>query len=140
MECENCHKEHDGSYGSGRFCSDHCRRAYSGKRVNVNGKHKCNFKRKSLPYGTWKCKFCCDTVFNTKHELYEHYHLKHLAELKRKSWNKGKTKDTDIRLKNAGEKMHNKYISNELIPSFTGRHHSEETKQKMSKSALNSKH
>lgn len=35
--CECCGKEHDGSYGSGRFCSDHCRRVYSGKRVNING-------------------------------------------------------------------------------------------------------
>ena len=38
MKCENCNREHDGSYGSGRFCSDHCRRVYSGKRVNINGK------------------------------------------------------------------------------------------------------
>jgi len=32
MKCENprCSKEHDGSYGSGRFCSDHCRRVYIG--------------------------------------------------------------------------------------------------------------
>jgi len=29
--CENCGKEHDGSYGSGRFCSDLCRRKWSGK-------------------------------------------------------------------------------------------------------------
>ena len=32
MKCENCGNEHDGSYGSGRFCSDHCRRVYSGKK------------------------------------------------------------------------------------------------------------
>ena len=24
MICENCNKEHDGSYGSGRFCSSKC--------------------------------------------------------------------------------------------------------------------
>ena len=33
MKCENCGNEHDGSYGSGRFCSDHCRRVYSGKKA-----------------------------------------------------------------------------------------------------------
>ena len=27
--CENCKKEHDGSYGSGRFCSKECAKSYS---------------------------------------------------------------------------------------------------------------
>ena len=27
MICENCNKEHDGSYGSGRFCSKSCANA-----------------------------------------------------------------------------------------------------------------
>ena len=77
MKCENCDKEHDGSYGSGRFCSDHCRRVYSGKHVNVNGKHKCNFKnnvnsrRPKAEYGRWKCK-CCAFIGNTRRELEDH--------------------------------------------------------------------
>jgi hypothetical protein len=29
MICENCGKEHDGSYGSGRFCSKECARSYA---------------------------------------------------------------------------------------------------------------
>ena len=29
--CENCGKEHDGSYGSGRFCSKECAKGFSGK-------------------------------------------------------------------------------------------------------------
>ena len=29
MICENCGKEHDGSYGSGRFCCQACARAFS---------------------------------------------------------------------------------------------------------------
>lgn len=96
MKCENCGKEHDGSYGSGRFCSDHCRRVYSGKRVNVNGKHKCNFQNKlKAPYGTWKCKFC-NKIFETKNLLQNHIWECH----KQKSvfhgkgipaWNKGLT-------------------------------------------------
>lgn len=31
MICENCNKEHDGLYGSGRFCSSFCARSYSTK-------------------------------------------------------------------------------------------------------------
>ena len=31
MKCENCNKEHDGSYGSGRFCSSRCARSFSTK-------------------------------------------------------------------------------------------------------------
>jgi len=29
--CENCGKEHDGSYGSGRFCSKSCKMSFCGK-------------------------------------------------------------------------------------------------------------
>lgn len=29
MICEFCHREHDGSYGSGRFCSEKCARSFS---------------------------------------------------------------------------------------------------------------
>lgn len=42
MICENCGKEHDGTYGSGRFCSKECARSYSSK--NTTGllkKAKC---------------------------------------------------------------------------------------------------
>ena len=38
MICENCEKEHDGSYGSGRFCSKECARSFSSK--NSHGKLK----------------------------------------------------------------------------------------------------
>ena len=38
MICENCGKEHDGSYGSGRFCSKECARAFSTK--NTTGQLK----------------------------------------------------------------------------------------------------
>lgn len=29
MNCENCNKVHDGSYGSGRFCTQKCARSFS---------------------------------------------------------------------------------------------------------------
>lgn len=31
MKCENCNIEHDGEYGSGRFCSCRCARSFSSK-------------------------------------------------------------------------------------------------------------
>ena len=34
MICENCGKEHDGSYASGRFCSLKCARSFSTKTIN----------------------------------------------------------------------------------------------------------
>lgn len=38
MQCENCGKIHDGSYGSGRFCSSKCSRGFStkSKRSEIN--------------------------------------------------------------------------------------------------------
>lgn len=40
MKCEQCSKEHNGSYGSGRFCSKECARAFStaSKRAMINAK------------------------------------------------------------------------------------------------------
>lgn len=34
MKCENCGKEHEGSFGSGRFCSSLCARSFSTKNDN----------------------------------------------------------------------------------------------------------
>lgn len=34
MICENCGKEHDGTYASGRFCSKECAKSYSTKNIN----------------------------------------------------------------------------------------------------------
>ena len=40
MICENCQIEHDGNYGSGRFCSNRCARGFSTKlkRKEINEK------------------------------------------------------------------------------------------------------
>lgn len=40
MNCENCGNSHDGSYGSGRFCSAKCSRSFStkSKRKEINEK------------------------------------------------------------------------------------------------------
>jgi len=40
MKCEYCNKDHDGSYCSGRFCSQHCSKGFStkAKRKEINKK------------------------------------------------------------------------------------------------------
>lgn len=42
MICENCGKEHDGSYGSGRFCCAKCARSFSTRKDNSNELKKTN--------------------------------------------------------------------------------------------------
>ena len=55
--CEWCKKEHDGSYGSGRFCSKTCRAKYIASKVKH---HVCNFykNKKRLAKENWICKTC----------------------------------------------------------------------------------
>jgi len=45
------------------------------------------------------------------------------------AWNKGLTKETNNSLKQIGITLKEKYKNNEIIPSFLGKHHSEETKK-----------
>ena len=40
MICEYCGKEHDGSYGSGRFCSSKCARSFSTKNISNESRQK----------------------------------------------------------------------------------------------------
>jgi len=110
MKCENCGNEHDGSYGSGRFCSKHCRMQWIGRQTlksrDASWKSPfCNPKNrrfKKSPYGRWKCE-TCDIIFDTKNLLYKHKHSVH--GLKNGAWNKGHTKDTDDRLKQISIKL-----------------------------------
>jgi len=124
MICEQCRNEHDGSYGSGRFCSKKCRYQY-------------HIKNEQSPLGTWTCRYC-GLVFETKHKLWEHYHSVHESSLGKphnkggRAWNRGLTKETDDRVKLGTETYKARIKSGEITPSFLGRHHSEETKRKMS--------
>ena len=47
-KCENCGDEHDGTYGSGRFCSTKCSRGFStkAKRKEINKKISHTIKSK----------------------------------------------------------------------------------------------
>ena len=50
MKCENCGNEHDGSYGSGRFCSKECAKAFSGKQSKGNYISLKDLNLDKLPY------------------------------------------------------------------------------------------
>lgn len=51
----------------------------------------------------------------------------------RTAWNKGLTKETDERVKQRGEKLHNRYVNKELIRYNLGSHHTEEEKYNLSR-------
>lgn len=130
-------KEHDGSYASGRFCSDHCRRVYCGKKVRH---HVCNFnknnKARRAPYGTWKCRFC-ELIFESKGKLWKHYHECHQESLYgqhgqgKDAWNKDQTKETNEKICQYGNTSHCRYEKGEITPYWLGKHLSQDTIKKM---------
>lgn len=119
FKCENpdCGKEHDGSYGSGRFCSIACKRHYIGvisyQTSKKNGTYKCNFNvpgstHRRAKYGTWKCNIC-NLIFDTSRQKKEHnqkYHYTGKPGCKPGyAWNKGLTKETCQSIANAAPKI-----------------------------------
>ena len=99
--CEFCNCQHDGSYGSGRFCSKSCRMAYIASKVKS---HKCNWNsnKNHKPFGTWKCPHC-DFIGETRAKLKEHQHKEHPHFCVEGGWNKGLTKETNSIVKQYGE-------------------------------------
>ncbi len=63
MKCENCNNDHDGSYGSGRFCSSKCARGFSTKekREEINKKVS---KKLSYPKVKKICIDCGKVILN----------------------------------------------------------------------------
>jgi len=56
MKCENCKEKHDGSYGSGRFCSKKCAKGFStkAKRKEINKKVSEKLKGSKGTTGSFK--------------------------------------------------------------------------------------
>lgn len=146
--CENCGNLHDGQYGSGRFCSLHCRKSWIGKQSYKKRIEQGTFfsplskgRHPRAEHGRWTCRYC-GLVFETKHLLWDHYHSCHAELLGNphnkdgKSWNRGLTKETNNTVKESGEKLHIKYMSGELRPGMLGKKHTEETKRKISEIKL----
>ena len=69
---------------------------------------------------------------NPKRSMYDKQ-LQHLHESYKghKAWNLGLTASTNDSVKQAATRLHERYINGELIPSFSGKHHSAATKKKM---------
>lgn len=135
MKCENpkCGKEHDGSYGSGRFCSKRCRFAFIGSKAkHGTPRSKCAHPKLRAVHGTWKCSKC-NEIFETRRKLQDHRKEVH-PELVGHAWNKGLTKESDNRVLFQSTKRNNGYNSGRIQPAFKGKHHSAETKQKLSTS------
>lgn len=78
MICENCGKEHDGSYGSGRFCCKSCAISFGNKqrskesRILVNKKISEGLKKynmnnpKEIKYYDYICEKCGEHFTSTK--------------------------------------------------------------------------
>ena len=81
-------------------------------------------------------------ILETKAKLWKHYHDEHKDLLYgphgegKSAWNKGLTKDDNEILKKASETLKSRYDSGELIGSWTGCHHSNETKRKISEKRI----
>ena len=88
--CECCGKEHDHTYGSGRFCSEECKLEYIAetKRGAHNPKVKVHLDKLrregkiavKAPRGTWKC-VECHLIFETKSQMKEHFRAEHQTNL-----------------------------------------------------------
>ena len=136
MKCENpkCGKEHDGSYGSGRFCSNHCRCAFNASKAKHGTlKSKCAHPKLRAPYGTWKCSKC-NEVFETRRKLRNHREEVH-PELVGHVWNKGLTKESDVRVAKISSVLKSGYLSGQYVPFFKGKKMPISSCEKMSKIA-----
>ena len=138
--CEQCGKEHDGTYGSGRFCNKTCRARFIASHVkhhvnnfNPNGKTRIPAK------GNWRCVWC-EEIFRTRREMQNHKHENHSEYSSKKAWNKGLTKETNEIVRRRGQTLSKNLKSGKTKNVWFGRHHSEETKQKLSSSCGNIHH
>lgn len=137
MKCENCGNEHDGSYGSGRFCSKKCRMEFIGRKSYETRVKQGTFvspfktfgRKRAKPSG-WKCS-TCDGIFRTRRELVSHYRVEHYNGKPCISWNKGRTKETDERIAKQGRTYSENQKTGKTKNVWLGRHHIEESKRKI---------
>ena len=135
MKCEYCGNEHDGSYGTGRYCSVSCRAKSAGSKKQ---NHKCNFKSKPRKEGGWKCVHCSETL-ETRAKLYEHVkeaHAEFTSKEGKKPWNKGLSKETNESVKRAAETYKARVAAGEIQVWCTGQKLPEDMKEKISEGML----
>ena len=140
FKCENpeCGKEHDGSYGSGRFCSKQCRCSFNAKKCQKYPTKEQLMKRKGFSKKSkqngWICT-TCQQVFRTRAELRKHHietnHLTEEQNGKGHGWNKGLTVNTSLSVAKSRATYHQHFLEGKFHGSNFGKHHSEETKRKI---------
>ena len=114
MKCEyGCGQEAQYQLRNGKWCCS----KYTAQCPAIKEKNSKGMKR---AYATG--------VLNAK-QIYQN---KSQESKNKMSWNKGKTKETDIRIKEQAERIKEKYDKGILIGTFTGKHHSEESKKLIS--------
>ena len=133
FKCENpdCNNEHDGSYGSGRFCCNKCRMHVIGKRSYEtrvkNGNFVCNFNLKKYhanrSHKEWTCTICGE-VFSTRSSMQQHRKDVHQWK-KGMAWNKGLTKETSESIRLCAEK-------NSILLKGKSHRQTKETREKLS--------
>ena len=79
----------------------------------------------------YSCRYCNKICKNLK-SLVQHERLCTKNTERKHVWNEGLTKDTDLRLKERGEKLSKRLLNRELMPFFLGKHHSDDTKKHLS--------
>lgn len=124
--CEWCHKKHDHTYGSGRFCSNSCRMSYIASRNKFSDKHKAHLERLHAIRKSnkiWKCNYC-NIEFKSLQELELHRH-NHSAEIKAEICRLGHIK--------AGKTYSENQKTGKTKNAWLGKHHSVEARQKISK-------
>lgn len=130
MICEICGKEHDGTYGSGRFCSNRCRYVYIGRQTK---RHVNNLPlNKKTKDGGWKCLYC-DQVFKTRSSKQAHVKEAHPDRLG-KMWNAGLTKKDNKSLLQASKTMQANIETGKIKPYFLGKNLSNAHKASISAS------
>ena len=128
IECPHCNKE----FSSGNY-EKHVVTCLTQRKYSFHVSEDC------CKDGVWYC-WECEKIYKTKQALVSHYWYGHTDQGKKQlqapershdAWNKGKTVDTDERLKKFGETLKQGYASGK-IKTNAGFKHSEETKKRMS--------
>lgn len=115
--CENCGKDHDHSYGTGRFCSKSCMASYIAKHV----KKRAVPHKGAAPKKNWKC-HRCGLIFDTRAQKQAHSKECRNGQ----AWNKGLTKETSEAVYRAAVS----YSANNK--GKPGHLHTKETREKLS--------
>ncbi len=134
--CKNCGREHSGEYGSGDYCSNQCSKEANLKKGYDSPKLKEHYADNSWRGVKGKENKCpeCDMVFSSRRVLREHRIEKHNMIPGKFGWAKDskKWKESIEKGKNTRRQ---RMLAGEYKSLFGGRHHTIETREKLSRIA-----